>query len=217
MWGGYRYGFNGKEKNDEIEGAGNEYDYGMRESDPRIGGRFWSVDPLTKKYPWLTPYQFAGNNPIKFIDLDGLEPAKNPKDPANQDNRDPTGTIKKIYEESGGDKDFQKNYEQYMNGIYDPGATITGLENKDGGYTSDTKNAEKYNIWVNNKGVFKADDYPNWDARSFSNFLVGTLIKGTGPENIEFPTNGVVSNELKGAGVVNDALNNFYNFNKGVV
>jgi hypothetical protein len=31
------------------------------------------VDPLTKSYPWYTPYQFAGNNPIKFIDLDGAE------------------------------------------------------------------------------------------------------------------------------------------------
>lgn len=33
-----------------------------------------NVDPLTKDYPWYTPYQFAGNSPIKFIDLDGLEP-----------------------------------------------------------------------------------------------------------------------------------------------
>lgn len=32
-----------------------------------------SVDPLTKSYPWYTPYQFAGNTPIQAIDLDGLE------------------------------------------------------------------------------------------------------------------------------------------------
>jgi len=32
-----------------------------------------SVDPLTKLYPWYTPYQFAGNKPIWAIDLDGLE------------------------------------------------------------------------------------------------------------------------------------------------
>jgi hypothetical protein len=32
-----------------------------------------SVDPLTKSYPWYTPYQFAGNKPIAAIDLDGLE------------------------------------------------------------------------------------------------------------------------------------------------
>lgn len=31
------------------------------------------VDPLTKQYPELTPYQFASNSPIANIDLDGLE------------------------------------------------------------------------------------------------------------------------------------------------
>ena len=36
-------------------------------------GRFLSVDPLTKSYPELTPYQFASNRPIDGIDLDGLE------------------------------------------------------------------------------------------------------------------------------------------------
>lgn len=35
--------------------------------------KFLSVDPLTKKYPELTPYQFASNTPIQAIDLDGLE------------------------------------------------------------------------------------------------------------------------------------------------
>ena len=36
--------------------------------------RFVSVDPLQHKYPYYTPYQYAGNKPITFIDLDGLEP-----------------------------------------------------------------------------------------------------------------------------------------------
>lgn len=69
----YRYGYNGKENDSEVKGEGNQLDYGMRIYDPRIG-RFLSVDPLQKYFPWYTPYQFAGNNPIKFIDLDGLEP-----------------------------------------------------------------------------------------------------------------------------------------------
>lgn len=34
-----------------------------------------SFDPLAPKYPFYTPYQFAGNSPIVFIDLDGLERA----------------------------------------------------------------------------------------------------------------------------------------------
>jgi hypothetical protein len=40
-----------------------------------VSARFLSVDPLTKSYPELTPYQFAGDNPIRYIDLDGLEKA----------------------------------------------------------------------------------------------------------------------------------------------
>ena len=69
----YRYGFNGKEKDADGEwGSNTHYDYGFRIYNPAIA-KFLSVDPLTQSYPWYTPYQFAGNKPIKFIDLDGLE------------------------------------------------------------------------------------------------------------------------------------------------
>ncbi len=33
----YRYGFNGMEKDDEIKGNGNSYDFGARIYDPRVG------------------------------------------------------------------------------------------------------------------------------------------------------------------------------------
>lgn len=66
----YRYGFNGKEKDGDIDG--NNYDYGFRIYNPGLV-RFLSVDPLQKKYPELTPYQFASNCPIGAVDLDGLE------------------------------------------------------------------------------------------------------------------------------------------------
>ncbi len=68
----YRYGFNGKEKDDEVKGEGLQYDYGFRIYDPRIG-KFLSLDPLFRSFPWYTPYQFAGNKPINCVDLDGLE------------------------------------------------------------------------------------------------------------------------------------------------
>jgi RHS repeat-associated protein len=72
LGGYYRYGFNGKENDNEVKGYNGQQDYGMRIYDPRLG-RFLSVDPLTKKYPELTPYQFASNRPIDGIDQDGLE------------------------------------------------------------------------------------------------------------------------------------------------
>jgi len=67
----YRYGFNGKENDNDVKGEGNQQDYGMRISDPRLG-KFLSVDPITAKYPKLTPYQFA-SSPISGVDQDGLK------------------------------------------------------------------------------------------------------------------------------------------------
>ncbi len=69
---GSRYGFNGKENDNEVKGSGNQQDYGFRIYDNRLG-RFLSVDPLTQEYPFWTPYQFTGNNPVMFIDPDGQE------------------------------------------------------------------------------------------------------------------------------------------------
>jgi RHS repeat-associated protein len=56
----------------DVKGLGNQIDYGDRIEDSRIG-RFLSVDPLQKKFPELTPYQFASNSPIANVDLDGKE------------------------------------------------------------------------------------------------------------------------------------------------
>ncbi|WP_343694021.1 RHS repeat-associated core domain-containing protein, partial [Chitinophaga sp.] len=70
--GGYRYGFNGKENDNEVKGEGNEQDYGMRVYDGKAE-RFLSMDPLTREYPWYTPYQFSGNTPIQATDQDGAE------------------------------------------------------------------------------------------------------------------------------------------------
>lgn len=65
------YQYNRKEQLDEDGGLG-WYDYGFRNYDPQIG-RFPQLDPLTYEYPMLTPYQYASNDPITNIDVDGLE------------------------------------------------------------------------------------------------------------------------------------------------
>ena len=69
----YRFGFNGKENDNEPKGLGNEQDYGMRVYDSRLG-KFLSLDPLTNSYPFYSPYNYAGDMPISAIDLDGSEP-----------------------------------------------------------------------------------------------------------------------------------------------
>jgi RHS repeat-associated protein len=71
-----RYGYNGKElaTNEMDDGSGLDwYEYGMREYDAQVG-RFFRTDPLTDAYPYWTPYQYAGCEPIVNTDLDGAEP-----------------------------------------------------------------------------------------------------------------------------------------------
>ncbi|SHN08268.1 RHS repeat-associated core domain-containing protein [Chitinophaga sp. CF418] len=67
-----------------MKGEGNQQDYGLRVYDLRLG-RFLSVDPLTPKYPELTPYQFSGNTPIQATDLDGAETFIQRQGNANRD------------------------------------------------------------------------------------------------------------------------------------
>jgi len=72
---GYRFGFQGQEHDDEINGDGNSYAFEYRIHDPRIG-RFLSIDPLAAKYPFYAPYVFSGNRVIDCSELEGLEPKK---------------------------------------------------------------------------------------------------------------------------------------------
>jgi RHS repeat-associated protein len=64
--GSYRYTFNGKETDPET----GLNDFGARLYDNRLG-RWLALDPLAKKYPELTPYNFVANNPLFFVDPDG--------------------------------------------------------------------------------------------------------------------------------------------------
>ena len=70
--GDYRYGFQGQEMDNEVKGEGNSYAFTYRMHDPRIG-RFFSNDPLEKKYPHYSPYSFSGNKVIAYRELEGAE------------------------------------------------------------------------------------------------------------------------------------------------
>ena len=68
--GKYRYGFNGKEEDNEVKGSGNTIAYELRIYDARLG-RFSSIDPRTKEYAWQSPYAYFSNRPISTLDYLG--------------------------------------------------------------------------------------------------------------------------------------------------
>lgn len=69
---GYKYKFLGQERQDEL---GLNWDtFRHRNYDYAIG-RFFGVDPVSEEYLSISTYQFAHNNPVWKIEIEGLEGA----------------------------------------------------------------------------------------------------------------------------------------------
>src|SRR5690554_6870998 len=71
MLGSYKYKFGGKEQQTEFDI--NTYDFGARNYDPALG-RWMNLDPLAEAMRRHSPYNYAFNNPVYFIDPDGMAP-----------------------------------------------------------------------------------------------------------------------------------------------
>ncbi len=64
-----RFSFTGKEKDEE---TGYGY-FGARYMDHELMTMWMSVDPLSDKYPSLSPYNYCAWNPVKLVDPDGRD------------------------------------------------------------------------------------------------------------------------------------------------
>ena len=67
----YRYGFQGQDKEKELWGGEASF-FTYRISDNRLG-KFFSVDPLSSKFPWNSSYAFSENRVIDGVEMEGLE------------------------------------------------------------------------------------------------------------------------------------------------
>ena len=77
--GKYAYGYQGKEKDDELQGAGNTYYFEERIYDPRLG-RWWSVDPLAQNNASKSPYMSMSGDPVNRIDKKGSQDSEKSDD-----------------------------------------------------------------------------------------------------------------------------------------
>jgi len=108
--------YNSKELQNEADLSW--YDYGARFYDPVLG-RWHAVDPMAEKSTRWSPYTYALNNPIRFIDPDGMEIVDANGEPITYDKKNGwssnvTNDVKVIYsalmETKTGRKQWDKAY-----------------------------------------------------------------------------------------------------------
>jgi len=150
--GYYRSGFNGKRKDDEIHGAtGTSYDFDARMLDVRVG-RWLSVDPLAAADPDWTPYRFGYNNPIFFIDPNGMR-----EDGWTVDVE--TGETNRINDHGGDETQFISYVQKGENGgLVHKGQQVIEGNGFHVGKHSEGYGASRFNLWKDMPAGLKGYD-----------------------------------------------------------
>ena len=163
----YKYKFGGKEYQEEFDI--NFYDFGARNYDAALG-RWMNVDPLAESMPEWSPYNYAFNNPVFFVDPDGMAPIGSLASYGFKDFSDSFAEVES--NESSETSNNAENYSNVPNTDLNDGSNGQSSTVVDGtGKVLDYKDDGDTNIYLNTRGGLIVGQ-----ERSGINYVVGELI-----------------------------------------
>jgi RHS repeat-associated protein len=183
------YLFNGKELDEET----GLYYYGARYYEPQVSIML-SVDRFAEKYPGISPYSYAANNPVKYVDINGDSIVNGSQQELQAIATDLNKIYKDKYGEDGAFSVAERTKTEKVRtndwSIWDPSSWGNAFEKAE----YETKETKSYALAANGDFDWNSDKYTSamHDLISMKGDVYLDIVQDRGSGKVPFEIDGIL-------------------------